>query len=225
MKTRIACCLILSLMLSNCVSTVHRYVWNRAKVIDKAYWVEDRKNVELYQVGHAYYVKGFMGPARGGQTPITKDAPASIIGMHGGAGRIYTPIQEQATPVYIRVYDYSLDSTLAQAKSDAEKDGKGLWVTWDGTSQYLETLPPHAQKVTQHKVFAFADIHELSHYQSRTDAHKYYAYPLGILLAVGVDIPLTLAGNVILAAGITAGAPVGLTCFASQQLQTQSTPD
>ena len=33
-----------AMVLSSCVTTVHRYAWNRAKVIDEAYWVQDEKN-------------------------------------------------------------------------------------------------------------------------------------------------------------------------------------
>ena len=53
--------------LSSCNSTFHKYAWNRAKVIDEAYWVQDEENIELYRVGDTVYAKGFIGPARGDQ--------------------------------------------------------------------------------------------------------------------------------------------------------------
>ena len=48
--------------LSSCYSSLHKYVWNRAEIIDEAYWVQDEENIELYRVGDTVYAKGFIGP-------------------------------------------------------------------------------------------------------------------------------------------------------------------
>ena len=50
-----------------------------------------------------------------------------------------------------------------------------------------------------------------------TDAHKYYAYPLGALLAAGVDAPLTVVGS----AAVTVAATVGVPFTALYLLCTQ----
>lgn len=45
-----------------------------------------------------------------------------------------------------------------------------------------------------------------------TDAHKYYAYPLGVLTAVAVDAPLTLAANAVALGACAVGAVIVTPC-------------
>ena len=208
---RIVCCVLIPALLSSCVTSVYRYVWNRAKVIDNAYWVEDANNVELYRVDSAYYAKGFTGPARGGQTTISKGFPGCIVGVGCGAKKVYNPIQEKAQPAYIRVWDAQHDSTLAFALKNAPKVGNCLQITWDGSTRHLDKLPPRAKKVTQYKVKTFAELHESAHYIPHTDAHGWYAYPLGAYTFMMVDLPLTMLGNIgfLLASIHSGGALIG----------------
>ena len=59
--------------------------------------------------------------------------------------------------------------------------------------------------------------------RSRTDAHKYYAYPLGAITAVAVDAPLSIAGT---AATVAIGAvslPIGLTYRLIESCTSQDT--
>lgn len=42
----------------------------------------------------------------------------------------------------------------------------------------------------------------------RIDAHAWYAYPAGAVLAVGIDAPLTIAGNVLLAGAAVVSLPI-----------------
>lgn len=209
--------------LSSCVSTVHRYVWNRAKVVDEVFWVEDRESVQLYRVGDVYYAKGYIGPARGAQT--THDVPCSIYGLHGGAGLCFQPIKEQGRPVYFRVYEFaSGEDKLAERIAKARKEGGKPWVgTYTpGPQTYMTELPPHAVAVEDVVGCMFPIINSWdASAPPRTDAHAWYAYPVGALLAVAVDAPLTLAGNAAFAAFGAVAAPVGATVYACQNANQQ----
>ena len=213
--------------LSSCVTTVHRYAWNRAKVIDEAYWVQDEKNIELYRVGDTVYAKGFIGPARGGQA--TDDIPARVYFTHGGAGPCFNPIEEQGRPVYIRVRDgytkLRKDATSLYASSSGKNAGNVLYVHWYAPpySFHLTELPAGAVRLTEHGSTG-SGIEESDGYKPHTDAHKYYAYPLGALIAVGVDAPLTLAGNALLLGGLAATIPcAGI--FAVYEACSQNSPE
>ena len=213
--------------LSSCVTTVHRYAWNRAKVIDEAYWVQDEKNIELYRVGDTVYAKGFIGPARGGQA--TDNIPARVYFTHGGAGPCFNPIEEQGRPVYIRVRDgytkLRKDATSIYASSSGKNAGNVLYVHWYAPpySFHLTELPAGAVRLTEHGSTG-SGIEESDGYTPPTDAHTYYAYPLGAITAVAVDAPLTLAGNALLLGGAVVGLPfIGIiNCYESQ---TQNAPE
>lgn len=200
-------CLLLTALcavgLSSCVTTVHRYVWNRAKIVDKAYWVEDEENIELYRVGNTVYAKGFIGPARGGQA--TDDVPARIYPLHGGAGPCFTPIREQGSPVYIRV-----QGSYAQLRKEAagKENSDVLYVSWYSAEYWpcLAELPAGAVRLSE-RGCSRNDIGWWSGDIPHTDTHRYYAYPLGALVAVAVDAPLSLAGNVLLLGGAAVAIP------------------
>ena len=216
-----------TLGLSSCVTTVHRYVWNRAEIIDEAYWVKDSRNIELYRVGDTVYAKGFIGPARGGQD--TDDIPAGVYFTHGGVGPCFNPIEEQGRPVYIRVRDgytkLRKDATSLYASSSGKNAGNVLYVHWYAPpySSHLTELPAGAVRLTEHGSTG-TGIEESDGYKPHTDAHKYYAYPLGALIAVGVDAPLTLAGNALLLGGLAATIPcAGI--FAVYEACTQNAAD
>ena len=221
-----ALCLV-AVVLSSCVTTVHRYAWNRAKVIDEAYWVQDAKNIELYRVGDTVYAKGFIGPARGGQA--TDDIPVRVYFTHGGAGPCFNPIEEHGRPVYIRVRDgytkLRKDATSIYASCSGKNAGNVLYVHWYAPpySSHLTELPAGAVRLTEHGSTG-SGIEESDGYKPHTDAHKYYAYPLGTIIAVGVDAPLTLAGNALLLGGLAATIPcAGI--FAVYETCTQKAPE
>lgn len=220
--------LCLAAGLSSCVTTVHRYVWNRAKIVDEAYWVKDLKNIELYRVGDTVYAKGFIGPARGGQA--TNDIPARVLVVRGGAAPCFTPIEEQGKPVYIKVRDgyTQLRKTAAFLhSSDSDKNnGDVLYVSWSAPrySSHLTELPAKAVRLSE-RGSSVSDIDVMSGYEPHTDAHKYYAYPLGGLIAVGVDVPLSLAGNALLLGGAVVGATVALPCGGIYTLYEYCTQD
>ena len=62
--------------------------------------------------------------------------------------------------------------------------------------------------------------HRMRH---RTDAHKYYAYPLGALTAVAVDAPLSIAGTAATVAIGVVSLPIGLTYRLVESCTSQET--
>lgn len=219
-----------ALGLSSCYSTIYRYAWDRARIIDEAYWVQDSDNIELYRVGDTVYAKAFLGPARGEH----KDAwRGNMLCLRGGSYSCYTPIAERSKPVYIR-----LISSYSEHKSELQKNRQKnpecyrddvfhVWWSTPECSPYLTSLPAGAIRLKERGEYDHY-ISESNGYKPHTDAHKYYAYPLGGITAVAVDAPLTLAGNaLLLAAGavmaVTTG-PVVLIYDACTQNAAETTP-
>lgn len=203
--------------LSSCHSSVYQYVWQRAKVADKVAWVPKDANVELYRVGGAVYAKGYLGPARG----CYKGCPLQLLDSRiGGGHKTLCPDADKAVPAYFRLYDSSVQQVLA-----AEKKGENrvsLMLDVDMKMPW-ESLPAEAQLLSvrgennYHIIVGGHTINYLFNQDSSalsTDAHKYYAYPLAVLTAVAVDVPLTLAANATLVAGVAVATPVGAVCSA-----------
>ncbi len=181
------------LFLSSCYTTVHRAVWNHAEVIDEVYWVEDEDNIEIYRVGEKCYVKGFMGPARGG---VEADLPIGLYGLDGCNRIVFTPIKSKAKTVYIR-----LNSTASEIKERARNAKKWKYraaVDWSKPkpTECLTELPHNAVRMNEKMTILDNEISLLNGYTSRRDAHRYYADPLGAAILVAVDVPLTIVGNV-----------------------------
>lgn len=221
-----ALCLV-AMGLSSCVTTVHRYVWNRARIVEEAYWVEDTENIELYRAGDTVYAKGFIGPARGGQE--TDDIPARALFVHGGAGPCFKPIKEQGSPVYIQVSGSYAKlrerAAFLHASDSGDKADEVLYVHWNSATYWpcLTELPAGAVRLSE-RGHGSNDIGWRYGDVAHTDAHQYYAYPLGALIALGVDVPLSLAGNVLL----LGGAVVAIPCagvYAAYEVCTQNAPD
>ncbi len=194
--------------LSSCVYTVHRYVWNRAKIVDEVFWVENPENVQLFRVGNIYYAKGYLGPARGGQT--THDVPGFVLGMHGGSGLCFYPIRDKGKPVYFRLYELEKESVtkrIAKARAEGKKLYFGSYCP--GEHSYITELPKNARSVDIVGAYiSYPPGRQDAAAPPRIDAHAWYAYPAGAVLAVGIDAPLTIAGNALLAGAAVASLPV-----------------
>ncbi len=211
--------------LSSCYSTLHKYAWNRAKVIDEAYWVQDEENIELYRVGDTVYAKGFIGPARGDHK---KGWQGNMLYLRGGAYSCYTPIAERSKPVYIQLNNsYSeLRADLLQCRReypDLYRDNTfHVWWWRPEISPCLTSLPAGAVRLPERG----KGNHYIDEYEdkSHTDAHKYYAYPLGAITAVAVDAPLTLAGNALLLGGAVVALPFG-SIYALYDFCAQNAPE
>ena len=197
--------------LSSCHSSVYQYVWQRAKVADNVAWVPESGNVELYRAGDTIYAKGYVGPARG----CYKGCPVQLLDSRMGGGyATLCPDADKAVPAYFRLGDFYVPTVL-----EAEKKGeKRVLLMLDDDTQ-CDSLPAGAKLLTvrgeNNRRIITGSLDYLDAQDSSalsTDAHKYYAYPLGVLTAVAVDVPLTLAANATLAAGVAVATPVGAVC-------------
>ena len=178
--------------LSSCYSTLHQYAWQRAKVVDDAwFWKEDS---ELFRVGDKVYAKVYHGVGRG-----TYEGGFGVLCMEPGAAS-FSPIEGKVKPFYVRLNAFSCAEVLnASARDNATVDTISLEPHFPPLSQLPESAAPLAVRVIRASTAsATSDMegYEKLSDSARTDAHKYYAYPLGGLMAVAVDAPLSLAMTV-----------------------------
>ena len=216
--------------LSSCYSNIHQYVWQKAKVAEGGEWLDNPDKIDLFSDGKHIYAEGKQGNMRG----CCIGAPiGTFLPLHGsGAGyAYYAPIKESATPIYYRL------SSADAAKVRKAHAGGTECVQIELRPGQVVPLPSAAlpYKVKGKTAVSYPIIHGESLARAciddipyTTDAHKYYAYPLGVLTAVAVDAPITLATNAV-ALGVGAvGAAVALPCggiYALYESCTQNAPD
>lgn len=210
MKTsifRLLTATLCSLGLSGCYTQLHQYAWQRAKVVDDA-WFQPAEP-ELYQVGNKFYTRAYHGSGRG----CYGGYPFHWVMLRGTGMATFCPDEEKLETVYLPLTEQS----AADVQKSLEKGAPYVThveISSDSAGD-LKQLPDSARLLP---VKAFCSLgvtadrtlknHRM---QPRTDAHKYYAYPLGALTAVAVDAPLSIAGT---AATVVAGVvalPIGLT--------------
>ena len=203
--------LLTCICFSSCYTTVHQYFWQRAKVAESAWWVQDSENIELYRVGDAFYAKGYHGRARG----CYKGSPFNnVVHPHGMGGfTTFCPIDSTGTPVYFRVEDYSRDNILEamtagkpSAIISLQNAGEANLTQLPPTAQLIPVRGKHTGSITTTPGSFNNDGKDVY----TTDDHKYYAYPLGALTAVVVDAPLTTACNAAVLGGAVAALPASL---------------
>ena len=135
-----------------------------------------------------------------------------MLYIRGGGYSHYTPVTNRGKPIYIQInQSYSeLRADLQQNRRENPERYRdnAVSVRWryPGISPYLASLPAGAVHLTERGNGAHY-ISEGEGYESHTDAHKYYAYPLGAIMAVAVDAPLTIAGNALLVGGAVVALP------------------
>ena len=203
--TTTALCLA-AMGLSSCCSQVHQYIWQKAKVAENAEWFDNKDSIDLFSDGKHVYAKGNRGTVRG----CFKRGPiALLIPMHGGPGGYasFAPTNDDTTPIY-----YRLDADEAREVRKAEATGKRAVHIFPFHREHA-TLPAHAKALNvkgealeQMQIDGHPAYDEDVPYT--TDAHKYYAYPLGVLTAVAVDAPLTLATTALSLAGVAVGTVI-----------------
>lgn len=197
---RLITCAAACAALSSCCSQVHQYIWQKAKVAENAEWFDNKDSIDLFSDGKHVYAKGNRGTVRG----CFKRGPiALLIPMHGGPGGYasFAPTNDDTTPIY-----YRLDADEAREVRKAEAAGKKSVDIFPFYREHA-TMPAHAKALNvkgealeQMRIDGHSAYDEDVPYT--TDAHKYYAYPLGVLTAVAVDAPLTLATNALSLAGV-----------------------
>ena len=212
--------------LNSCCSQVHQYIWQKAKVAENAEWFDNNNSIDLYSDGKHVYAKGNRGTVRG---CFIGGPIALLIPIHGGPGghASFTPTNDDTSPIY-----YRLDADEVREVRQAEATGKQAVLIFPFHREHA-TLPAHAKALNvKGETLEKMQIDNHPAYDEdapyTTDAHKYYAYPLGALTAVAVDAPLTLATNAVSLVGCAIGAAVALPCggiFALYECCTQNTPE
>ena len=210
MKTRIFRLLtaaLCALGLSGCYTQLHQYAWQRAKVVDEA-WFQPAEP-ELYQVGNKFYTRAYHGSGRG----CYAGYPFHWVMLRGTGMATFCPDEEKLETVYLPLTEQSaadvqnsLDKgapyvTHVEIRIDSGGDLKQL----PESGRLLPVKAFLSLGVTADRTLKNHRMHP------RTDAHKYYAYPLGALTAVAVDAPLSIAGTAATVAAGVAALPIGLT--------------
>lgn len=201
---------------SSCISQNCQTIWRGAYEIDKVWWVEGTgdNTTPIYRYNGNYYVLGKMGPAKG--TLTTSGTPFESL------DEAFWPIQEKAETAYLRLDEES--TQLVQAALQAkEQPPQGVRVAFSrDSSHHLSTLPQGARRqpvaVNAHEgrwglYTATEELEDSVH----TTSEKYWRYPLSILTAVAVDVPLTLLGNTVLGVGMVVTSPVRLLDYFSHE--------
>ena len=216
--------------LSSCYTNIHQYVWQKAKVAEGGEWLDHPNKIDLFSDGKHIYAEGKQGKMRG----CGKGAPfGSFLPLHGCAPAYayYAPIEESATPVY-----YRLNSADAAKVRKVQENGTEC-VSIELQPNLAAALPAAARplKVKGQTSVSYPMMNGESLERAcindipfTTDAHKYYAYPLGVLTAVAVDAPLTLATNAVVLGCGAIWAVVCLPCagvYAIYESCTQNAPD
>ena len=178
---------LLCFVLSSCASSFYRYAWNRAEVAE-AIWVPEPDAAELYRAGENVYVKGLRGKVRGYQ----KGMPFHSLLGHDCLST-WEPVSDENETVWLKV------------REDIAKGMRtgGIYALEHKGDYILSTLPAHAELLPGKGRMKKAK----TKYQNRRireprlctrphpDIHAFYAYPVGVLTAVVVDVPCTVVMN------------------------------
>lgn len=190
----LAACLC-ALSLSSCYSMVHQHVWQRAKVAENAAWVENRRDIPLYSDGKSVYAQGTLGTARG-----CYEGTAFKLLLPSYGHPSFRPDKATTTPAYFLVEPYTAQDSSAAEILRMEARGETTCAIRPGR---VAELPANAKPLRirgQYENTLFFPRKDIRFRETpestKTDAHKYYAYPLGVLTAVAVDAPLTVAMNI-----------------------------
>ena len=180
--------LLFSLLLSSCISTVHQYAARRALVADEVLVL--RTPIQsIWQVEDKFYACGYLGKGRG----IQRGVPINSI-LYQSPESGFELTDSDPREVFIELdHDFPGRETKKPERFRA-------------TARYLTAMPTQARKVTVDRQFT-PQASSAVIGNPGTDAHRYYAYPLAAILAVGIDIPATIVmtGALIPTAGIGAG--------------------
>ena len=171
------------LLLSSCSCNLHKHILYRGYVNDRVVSYDGK--APLYQVGNRVYAQGIVGPARGcGKY----DYNSTFIK--------YCIDTDSATPIYLPI---SLRSSREILRGETHLNG-----VWDDKREPLTTLPANAKKLKSRHICGL--LREEG--TSRLDAHALYAFPLGALTAVGIDLPVTIIMKTCTAAAVIVALPV-----------------
>ena len=200
--------LLSSLLLSSCISTVHQYAARRALVADEVLVLRTPIQ-DIWQLEDKFYACGYLGKGRG----IQRGVPINSI-LYQSPESGFELTDSNPREVFIELYhDFPGRETKKPERFCA-------------TARYLTAMPTQARKVTVDRQFTPQDSSAVIG-SPGTDAHRYYAYPLAAILAVGIDVPasIVMTGALIPSIGIGATAAKTAAVCTQQQKQLSSTPE
>lgn len=201
MKKLYTLLLLCPLLLSSCISTVHQYTARRALVAEEVLVLRTPIQ-DIWQVGDKFYACGYLGKGRGIQSGI----PIKSI-LYQDPEYSFELTDEQPRAVFIELY-HNIPGR------ETEKPEQ-----FRANASYLTALPSHAKKVTVGRTFEPQATSAVIGTPG-TDAHQYYAYPLAAVLAIGVDVPVSLAMTGALIPTIGIGAACAKIGNIGAQIQT-----
>ncbi len=177
--------------LSSCVSTVNQYFARRALVADEAVKIHTPIS-EVLKVGDSYYVRGQLCRARG----VQRGVPINSV-LYQYPNYTFEAIEESGQEVFVEL---RIDPpyTLKQAAAKAEFTAGAP----------LHRLPEQAQLINLPREEKKTGSTIVTHGTARTDAHRYYAYPLAAITAVAIDAPASVVMTAMLLPTIGVGALV-----------------
>lgn len=197
--------LLSSLLLSSCISTVHQYAARRALVADEVLILRTPIQ-DIWQLEDKFYASGYLGKGRG----IQRGVPINSI-LYQSPESGFELTDSNPREVFIELYhDFPGRETKKPERFSA-------------TARYLTSMPTQARKVPVDRHFT-PQASSAVIGSPGTDAHRYYAYPLAAILAVGIDLPasIVMTGALIPTLGI--GAVCAKIDAACTQVQTENTP-
>lgn len=198
--------LLLSLSgLSSCISTVNQYAARRALAADEVLVLRTPIQ-ELRQTGDKFYAPGYLGKGRG----VQRGVPINSV-LYQSPEYEFELTDEHPREVFIELYH----DRPGQETAKPER--------FSATAHYLTTLPTQAKTIILDRAFV-PNAASAAISPPCSDAHKYYAYPLAAILAVGIDIPASVAMTAALIPTMGIGAACAKINAACSQSQTVSTP-
>lgn len=166
--------LLASLLLNSCVSTVHQYAARRALVADEVLELHTPIQ-DIWLVEDKFYACGYLGKGRG----IQRGIPINSI-LYQAPESGFELTDPHPRKVFIELYH-------PYPGRETEKPER-----FSATARYQTSLPTQAKKVPVRQAFK-PDATSAAIGTPCTDAHRYYAYPLAAILAIGIDLPASVA--------------------------------
>lgn len=193
------------LLLNSCISTVHQYAARRALTADEVLVLRTPIQ-ELRQVDHKFYARGYLGKGRG----IQRGIPINSV-LYQSPEYGFELTDEHPHEVFIELYhDRPWQETAKPERFRA-------------TAHYLTTLPSTAKTIILDRAFVPNAASEAISTPC-SDSHKYYAYPLAAILAIGIDLPASIVMTAALIPTMGIGAACAKIDAACSQSQNVSTP-
>ena len=204
-----------ALGLSSCISTTHRVVKAWGQSADAVYWANELGGTTdcLYRIGNELYVQAYRSSGDVTMGGIRPWGDLLMLGWNEPAYDV-TPHTDKAEKVWLRLVNENWNDVRREFRygcRELRSEDVHIRVSCKDT---LTQLPPDAvrltvprkRRVVLHAVdgltagmnceFSFESKEERPSTYISADAHALYAYPLSVIMFVGVDVPVTLISPV-----------------------------